>query len=248
MTLAVVVQARARSTRLPGKATAVVFGRPLLAWMLDRVKSGTMLADSFVVACPTGDDNDQIAAVATRAGWDVVRGPENDVIRRVLLAADSVHAEGLAFMGADQPLIDPETINSVLAAFVAGHRYVRTTGQPWGLQAWAVGREELVEACVGARDPEELEHTGAYWDQRPDQYPCHVLRSFPDESGHRLTVDTPADLELHRKIISTLAPRWPRVTTQDILDLLKRNPGWEAETRHVKAWRWDGYDEAVANG
>jgi spore coat polysaccharide biosynthesis protein SpsF (cytidylyltransferase family) len=244
MRLAVVVQARANSYRLPGKATVDIAGRPALSWLLERL-STCREPDAFIVATPRSAENARIAEVAKHEGWEVLRGSETLVVSRVARAALKVNADIVAFLGADQMLMDPQTIDAVLRTAAKGHPYVRTTGQPWGLQAWAVTTDLLLQAVVGATTQEEREHTGAYWDHRPVQYPCHTLRTEPDESKHRLTIDTPDDLALHQYIMGKIGGRWPHVTTADILKLLALYPEWESKTYGVEAWRWAGYDEAV---
>jgi spore coat polysaccharide biosynthesis protein SpsF len=55
----------------------------------------------------------------------------------------------------------------------------------------------------------------------------------PDLSAHRWTVDTPEDFELVRRILTTLYPRRPEFTMDDVLALLAEHPDWSALNRDV---------------
>jgi spore coat polysaccharide biosynthesis protein SpsF len=238
---AIIIQARQGSHRLPGKTLAEVVGQPLLAWQVSRLKKVAP-----VIVATTWDPADTaVGHVASSAGASVVRGPVNDVVHRVWLAAFYHDVQAIAFLGADQPLMDPDTIRQVLDAVHDGAVYARTTGQPYGLHAWAVTRWALDMANRHATTTEEREHTGAFWDRRPKEYPVRVLSTVPDESHHRLTIDHAADLALHRRIMARLSKRWPDVTTQDVLDLLHANPEWEFDTGQITQWKWSGFEEAV---
>ena len=72
-----VVQARTGSTRLPGKVLQDVGGRPMLRFMLDRLRA---LDDvEVVVATSTLNRDDAVADIARAAACRTVRGPEQDL-------------------------------------------------------------------------------------------------------------------------------------------------------------------------
>jgi spore coat polysaccharide biosynthesis protein SpsF len=237
---AIVIQARSRSSRLPGKTLAIVEGRPLLAWQIERLRTA---GAPVIVATSANREDDTLADVAAAAGARLVRGPEMDVLARYGMIVARWPFRVIGFCGADQPLADPALFRRLFAEFTPP--YTRTVGQPYGLHLWAVSADAIVEADQMAESALEREHTGAFWDQRPTEYPCHVIAETPDESHHRLTVDHPADLTLHRHIIRVLADRWPHVTTQDVLDVLHANPGWETDTVRIRQWKWAGFEDAV---
>jgi spore coat polysaccharide biosynthesis protein SpsF (cytidylyltransferase family) len=106
MTIAIIVQARYGSTRLPGKIMRPLGGATVLRRVLDRC-ARIPGADVVVCAIPDTDENEPVAAEAARAGAVVVRGDERDVLARYAKAASAVGADMVMRVTSDCPFIDP---------------------------------------------------------------------------------------------------------------------------------------------
>src|SRR4051794_32557525 len=105
-----VVQARMGSSRQPGKVLRDLGGRPVLGWVL-RSAAASGALDRILVATTTKPADDPVAELAEQLGADVVRGPEDDVLARFVLALDDSPAEpadAVVRLTADCPLLDPE--------------------------------------------------------------------------------------------------------------------------------------------
>ena len=87
-----VIQARAGSTRLPRKVMRPLGDRPVLAWVIGAARDSGV-CDEVVVATTTDPRDDEVAALAATHGAAIVRGPEDDVLTRYLMAADATHAQ-----------------------------------------------------------------------------------------------------------------------------------------------------------
>ena len=85
MKIGATVQARMRSSRLPGKVLKPVLGRPLLALQLERIQR-SILIDQVVIATTDQPADDPIAAFAAEANVECFRGSEDDVLGRVAAA------------------------------------------------------------------------------------------------------------------------------------------------------------------
>ena len=92
MTATIILQARTGSSRLPGKMLLPLAGRPLLGYLLQRLRLGG-IRRPIVVA--TGDDpaDDRLAEIAQAHGVAVFRGDERDVLDRVYRAAVAHRAD-----------------------------------------------------------------------------------------------------------------------------------------------------------
>jgi 3-deoxy-manno-octulosonate cytidylyltransferase (CMP-KDO synthetase) len=111
----VIVPARMRSTRLPGKMLADIHGKPLVAWVVEQAaKSG---AQSVVVAT----DHDDIAqALAARGVKVIPTSPEHPTgTDRLAEAVDALRLDDdeiVVNVQGDEPLIDPALIVAVAEA------------------------------------------------------------------------------------------------------------------------------------
>lgn len=201
-----VVQARTGSTRLPGKVLQDVAGRPMLAFLLERLSA--LAVDSLVVATSTLDRDDPVAEVAARAGVACVRGPETDVLARFVAVLDAHPADDVVRITADCPLTDPELVGQVLdlhrrreADFTCN---VLPRTYPKGLDVEVAGAGSLRKAAEEAEDPAEREHVMPYLYRHPEVFTLANLRSGADLGEERWTVDTAEDLAAVRSIVEQL--------------------------------------------
>lgn len=231
-----IIQARMGSSRLPGKIFKPVLGKPLLAYVVERVKRARS-CDETVIATTTNDSDDIVADWCDTALIACYRGSENDVLARYTEAAKEHAADLVVRITSDCPLIDPHGIDAVTqyrknhpeTPFVTNspdEGVPRT--YPRGMDAEAFSFTHLVEACNEAKDPAEREHVTPFFRRRPERYPIKLI-DYPGEVlNARLTVDVDQDFELVRRILETLYPTNPRFTLEDIFHVLKKHPDWAA--------------------
>ena len=235
-----VVQARMGSTRLPGKALLDVAGRAMVERVLERVRAVPEV-DEVVAAIPVGAADDPLARrVEGIAGVRLVRGPEDDVLARYLLAARSAAADVVVRVTADCPLLCPRVSSRVVrrlldalpAADYAANTLERTF--PRGLDTEAFTVAALERAAREATRPADREHVTAFLWRQPRAFRLLGVRDAADRSHLRWTVDTAEDLELARRIWTALLPHHgPLFGYPAILDLLDRNPSWLEINRDV---------------
>ncbi|MDZ4826252.1 MAG: GNAT family N-acetyltransferase [Actinomycetota bacterium] len=202
-----VVQARTGSTRLPGKVLQDLGGRPMLRFMLERLR-GLDHAD-VVVATSDLDRDDIIEDVARMAGFGVVRGPEADVLARFVGALDATHpAEHVIRLTADCPLTDPDLVAAVLARHLeSGADYTANVFPrtfPKGLDVEVMTRSALLTAHTEATDPGEREHVTPFLYRRPERFRLANLRNDAWLGREWWTVDTADDLEFIRALVARM--------------------------------------------
>jgi spore coat polysaccharide biosynthesis protein SpsF len=201
------------STRLLGKVMLPIAGRPMLLRVLDRACSISNV-DVVCVAVPEGPAHDPVAVLAReKEDVVVVRGPEQDVLKRYAIAARALGAETVVRVTSDCPLLDPAVSAAVIAAYrSAGATLARTaltSGFPHGFDTEVIAANLLYEADREAKESDEREHVTAFFWKRPERYPAIFLDRLPDRHMWRLTVDTPADLELADAIYRQLGSADP---------------------------------------
>ncbi len=109
-----VIPARMGSTRYPGKVLVEINGRPMIGCVWERAMAAT-LVDRVVVAT----DSDEIEAAVRRMGGEVIRttGTFDTGTDRVASVLDGLNADLVVNVQADNPDIDPATIDGVIQCF-----------------------------------------------------------------------------------------------------------------------------------
>src|SRR5205823_13375067 len=173
-----VVQARMGSTRLPGKVLADLGGRPMLQFMLERLRR--LPVSELVVATSTEPGDDAVAALGATLGVRVVRGPEHDVLARFEQALEAHPAEHVVRLTGDCPLADPEVIVATLELHHERHAdytsNVIPRTFPKGLDVEVARAEALRVAAAEAEDPAEREHVMPFLYRHPERFRLATLR------------------------------------------------------------------------
>ncbi len=139
---------------------------------------------------------------------------------------------------ADCPLLDPQIVDKILEKVINHPEldYVSNTlkrSYPRGMDVEVFSFKALSNAAKNAKADFEREHVTPYLYQHPDQFLCSNVEFDRDESGYRLTVDTPEDLKLITTVIEEIYPNKPEFTLEDILEAFKRNPEWIKINAHI---------------
>jgi spore coat polysaccharide biosynthesis protein SpsF len=231
------IEARMTSSRLPGKVLLEAAGKPLLEHMIERLRQVRGL-DAIVIATTEEASSDPIAELADRLDVGCFRGSEEDVLARVLGAAQADGAELIVEATGDCPLIDPRVIERVLDRFLEGDvDYCSNTVErtyPRGMDVQVFPTAVLAEVAGLTDDPADREHVSLYIYEHPDRFRLRsVVSERPETADVRLTVDTPEDYALIREIFEVLYPRDPEFGLDAILALLDQRPELAALNRHV---------------
>jgi spore coat polysaccharide biosynthesis protein SpsF len=212
----------------------------MLGRQLDRVRR-CRTVDAVVVAIPDRPSDDVLAGFVANH-HDVIchRGSETDVLARYHGAAVQSDAETIVRITGDCPLIDPAVIDACVAAFHEAkgpvHYLSNTQRRTFarGMDTEVFSREALEEAHRDARSQREREHVTPYIYDHKDRFRLADLLAPRDSSKYRLTVDTPADLELVAAVFEALLPRSSEFTLEEILALLEARPELARINAHVE--------------
>jgi spore coat polysaccharide biosynthesis protein SpsF len=234
-----IIEARLRSTRLPGKVLLPVVGKPMLQLMIERLRRARTI-DEIVVATTDQPADDPIIELCSSLSVAVFRGSENDVLARVLGAAQAFRADVIVETTGDCPLLDPAVVDMVVSDFrIGGADFVSNTltyTTPRGTDVRVFTTDALDEINCTSYDQADHEHVSLHFWEHPERYRLRNVRTeLPAEVANlRLTVDTVEDFELVRKIYEELYPNSPDFTLADVLDLLRRRPELAAINQHVQ--------------
>jgi spore coat polysaccharide biosynthesis protein SpsF len=236
--VAIIVQARMGSSRLPGKVLLPVAGRPLLSYQIERLRRVSSVSD-IVIATTTNTIDEPIVELAASEDVLCTRGSENDVLSRYFEAATLVGAPTIVRVTSDCPLIDPQLIEEAISAFqdpAQQSDYVSNMIEPtwpFGMAVEVFSAAALRQANEFATAADEREHVTPYIYWRPQTFRIRSLKMTPNLSHQRWTVDTSDDFELVSRILTTLYPKNACFNMSDVLALLSDNPTWAGINCHV---------------
>lgn len=242
-----ILQARANSSRLPGKVLKPLLGEPMLARQIERLKRSARL-DQLVVATSDQREDEAIAALCAKLDVPCFRGPLDDVLLRFHLAAQPFGPSQIVRLTGDCPLADPALIDELVALHLdGGYDYSSNCWEPSypdGLDAEILSAATLDLLAERAHTLTEREHVTYYIRQHADAFKIGTLSRTPSLAHLRWTVDEPADFTLIEQIYQRLYPSNPAFATDDILVLLAREP--QLATLNTQHQRNEGLASSLA--
>lgn len=200
----------------------------MLVRVVERARRAQRL-DQVVVATTDQVKDDGIETLCQECGYPVYRGSLYDVLDRFYQAARHFRARTVVRLTADCPLIDPDEIDRVITSYLEAGVDFAANRLPWGrtvpigLDTEVCSFTALENAWQNAREAYEREHVMPYLYDQEGRFKVLLANRSPDYGYYRWTVDTPADLELVRRVYASFPGR-DDFTYQEILDLFSRDP------------------------
>ena len=223
--VAVILQARTGSSRLPSKVLADVAGRPMLAFMVERLQS-CKLVDRLILATTDLPADEPLVDLGFSLGLDVVRGSQQDVLARFALAAARTDAPILVRVTGDCPLVDPDLLSEIVDDFRAQNvDYLSNCVPPTypdGLDVEVFTRESLQIAQQECCDLAQREHVTP-WIRDSGKFRLASKMHGQDLSSLRWTVDEPEDLQVIRAVVAHFGGR-SDFSWHQVLELQQREP------------------------
>jgi len=238
-----IVQARMSSTRLPGKVLKPLSGKVVLEHVLERLRK-CKLIDQIVIATTTDEIDDQLVEWCNKKNVMCFRGDRNDVLSRYYECASKFNAEEVVRITSDNPLIDPEIVDEVIAlrrkseADYAANNLEKSF--PHGLDVEVMTFQALAESNKNAIEDFEREHVTQYIRHRPKQY---KLINLSADGGNwhsiRLTLDEDADRQLIEVVMRLLGND---LRFKDLIELFSELPSLAKMNTEAREWH-AGYNK-----
>jgi len=194
--LAIVLQARIDSSRLPGKSLLPLGGETVV---ISRVMEALnkVPAQLRVLACPE-DSTAAFAPLADKAGFTLLTGPKDDVLGRYCLALREFDIQRVIRATGDNPFVFADAAAAINAeALALNADYAGYSGLPLGAGVESVSAAALLRAEAEASAPYEREHVCPYLYAHPELFSLHRPLAPLRWQGAdmRLTIDTREDYE-----------------------------------------------------
>lgn len=227
------------SSRLPGKALLPAGGKPMLAHLVSRLRQVPSI-DRIVLATTVNAADDPLNAFALDAGIICHRGSEEDVMARVIGAAEQAGADIVVEITGDCPIIDPGLIEQAIRMFLnnecdyASNAHIRS--YPDGMDVQVFTLDTLRRSAAMTIAPLDREHVTLHMRQHPDLFRHLHIIAPPDEHWPELglTLDEEADYRLLKLLIEHFGNANPYFSCREIVAHLRQRPDLVAINHQVR--------------
>ena len=235
------IQARASSTRLPGKILKKICNKPMLLLMLERLSNAKLL-DDIIVSTTNNKNDDEVYELAKSQGYKVFRGNEFDCLDRHYQAVKNVGAKFICKITPDCPLIDPKVVDTVIRYFLENKdRFdyvsnVHPATYPDGLDVEMFSMSALEKSWKESKTEEEREHTTTYMWKHPTLFRIGSVVMPKEENlftKERWTVDYPEDFQFVKAIYENLYDDGRIFLMEEILEFLKQRKDIKQINQHL---------------
>ena len=240
--ISAILQARMNSTRLPGKSLSLLAGIPLIEHIINRLKAVTDL-DHIVLAIPDSDSEYLLIEKAKQLGITVIKGPEEDVLKRFLLAAEQVKAQHIVRVCGDDPLIDRQLMKSLIDIHLKQNADYTITSDsiPLGTGTEVARVETLKQIAQTTAEPKYREHVTTWFHDNPTTgvQPRVSAPTYLLDKPYRLTVDTIDDLAFMEKVFTNFyTPSSPLIDLEQVIHFLDTHPEIPQLNASVQQKNW----------
>jgi len=207
MSVICIVQARMGSTRLPGKILLKIKDKPILSYVIERLKLCKEL-NNIVISTTKSNRDDVVENYCIKNKLDFFRGSENDVLSRYYYSALKFKADIIVRVTSDCPLIDFRiTDNIILNHMNSKADYTSNTiirSFPRGFDVEVFNFNILKKAFINADKMYQREHVTPYIKEKPEIFNLKNIKAkgLLNRPDIRITLDTKEDYILINKIIS----------------------------------------------
>jgi len=202
--LAIVLQARVDSSRLPGKALLPLGGKPVVLRVMEALNR--IPAELRILACPE-DSKSAFAELAQEAGFTLFAGPKEDVLDRFCLCLRNFNIRHLIRATGDNPFVFADAAYTIITEGLAlGADYAGYSGLPPGAGVESVNARALLLAGNEAVSQYDREHVCPYLYTHPEKFLLHRPLAPQAWQGPeiRLTIDTQQDYEQAQVLYAAL--------------------------------------------
>lgn len=204
-----IIQARTGSKRLPNKVIKTILGRPILYWVIDKVKKIENI-DKIIVATTTLEEDNIIEEIVKKYDDEIIiyRGSVENVLDRYYKAALCNNLEIILRVTSDDPLIDPRVGSCVIDnllennADYSSNNIIKT--YPLGMDLECFTFNALKEAWTNSKEDYQKQHVTKYIYENKNKFNISYVYNEKDYSHYRWTIDEEADFmfvnEIYKRI------------------------------------------------
>jgi spore coat polysaccharide biosynthesis protein SpsF len=223
MKIPIVLQARTGSSRFPSKVLKKILGKPMLHYIIERLK---IPEESFVIlAVPNTDKDRVLCKLADEEEIPCIRGSEEDVLSRYYKVGLEFPSDYYIRATADNPLVDYESVLRLIK-YIKENKdidYACEKELPYGAAVEIFSEKALEISNNLAKEKRDREHVTLFIKNHPELFKIDFpiapkkLR-YPEL---RITVDYEKDFLFIKKIYEKYYKGSPISLSDNIKNIIK---------------------------
>ena len=229
--IAVLIQARMSSSRLPGKVLLRAVSKPVQTFLEYQISRLSQLDENIIIGVVTSlsVNDDPIYDLCNSIDIFCYRGSEADLVDRYYYAAKALGIDIIIRLTGDCPLIDYEVVNQAIKILTSDKNidYVSSTEPlptsfPDGMDVWGFRFNALEKAHNISSKPSEREHVSPAFTNHKEKFNIVKIPSLEkDCSKYRICLDYKEDLVVIRELIAEINNNSIRGSLDDIVGILE---------------------------
>ncbi len=231
------IQARMKSTRLPGKVLMEINGIPMIILQVNILKKSNLLDKIVVITTKNSADNILVKKLEEN-DFDYYRGNENDVLERYFEAATKFEADIIVRITSDNPLIDLDILDSIVNEIIKNDfDYVSNNLKrtfPIGYDIEVFSYNTLKKIFLLTKKLDDREHVTLFIHKNKEKFKIKNIEA-DDKETHpewRVTVDEKEDFELIKEIFYHYRAK-PTIYYRDLIKLFEEKPNLMKINNHI---------------
>ena len=245
----VFIPVRMSNTRLPKKAMKDIDGRPIICYLIDRLKQAKKIR--YIIVCTTTNDADDILVeFLEKNNILVFRGSERDIIERYLDTSKHFGTDFIVDVNGDDIYSDPVYVDKIVSKFKQTNAdFIDMVNFPFGIASVGIKTSALEKICK-LKKTHNTETGYRLFFTENKIFNVHKLKPEPNikfPKNLRLTLDYEEDLFLAKEIFKNLGNNFH---LNDLLNLFYEKPKLlkitdNLEQRYKKHWNKNLTDTSI---
>ena len=222
MLVGVIIQARMSSSRLPGKVLKKVSGKPILQYMIERVRMSKVI-DEIVIATSNRKSDKKIVDFCLHHNVNYITGPLENVAMRFFKVLNNYKFDYFIRLCADSPLIDHYLIDLAIDMSKSNKSDIITNvfprSFPKGQTVELINSKVYIDSIKKIKSKRDCEHLTSFFYKNKNKYKITNLNNKIDQSEYNLSVDTAEDMARFNSIIVKMNKEHTNYNLDDIISL-----------------------------
>ncbi len=232
--IGIILQARMGSTRLPGKVMRLLAGKPMIQWIIERLRN-CKKSNLLILATTSLEQDDPLVALSKKLGVDVFRGSGEDVLDRYYQCAKTSHLDDIIRATGDNPFVDPEECDRLVDFyFDQGLDYAcfstdQKEGYPVGIGTEIFSFSVLEKSWQEGQSSHHREHVNEYILENRSLFRQGRMPAPPEKYAPEitLTVDIEEQFQIAENIYKAYfnRPSMPPIPVSVAIQMLRTGRG-----------------------